>query len=54
MAKNIARKKIKIVTKEQIKQFFNEAQDKNYPMLKIDLIIGIFGPCHREELCQTG
>lgn len=45
-------KKSKILTREQIDRFLNEAPDTKYLMIKVATIFGLFGACRREELCK--
>lgn len=45
-------KKSKILTREQIDKFLNEAPDTDYLMMKVAIIFGVFGACRREELCS--
>lgn len=45
-------KKSKILTRDQIEQFLKCAPDDEYLMMKVATILGIFGACRREELCQ--
>lgn len=43
-------KKSKIFTKQEIVRFMKEADDKDYLLAKVVLIVGIYGACRREEL----
>lgn len=45
-------KKSKILTGVQIDQFLKSALDDEYLLMKVVVIVGIFGACRREELCQ--
>lgn len=45
-------KKSKIFTQKEIDRFIIEAPDEQYLMLKVAVIMGVFGACRREELCQ--
>lgn len=45
-------KKSKILTRDQIEQFLKCAPDDEYLLMKVVVIIGIFGACRREELCH--
>lgn len=45
-------KKSKILTRDQIEQFLKGAPDDEYLLMKVVAIVGIFGACRREELCQ--
>ncbi|XP_069701502.1 trichohyalin-like isoform X3 [Periplaneta americana] len=45
-------KKSKILTHEEIDEFICKAPDKEFLMLKVALIMGVFGALNREELCQ--
>lgn len=52
MSEGYQPKKSKILTKEQIDTFIDTAPDDSYLMIKVVLIMGVFGACRREELCQ--
>lgn len=43
-------KKSRILTKENIVKFLQEAENEKYLLLKVSMIIGISGACRREEL----
>lgn len=43
-------KKAKILTKENVSNFMNEAPDKIYLLIKVATIFGLAGACRREEL----
>lgn len=45
-------KKSKIFTRDQIEQFLKCAPDDEYLLMKVATIVGVFGACRREELCQ--
>ncbi|XP_023311961.1 uncharacterized protein LOC111692276 [Anoplophora glabripennis] len=45
-------KKSKVLTKTHIDKFLTEAEDEKYLMMKVAAIVGVFGACRREELCQ--
>ncbi|XP_050302263.1 uncharacterized protein LOC126740331 [Anthonomus grandis grandis] len=45
-------KKSKILTKEEINKFIQEAPDKEYLMIKVAVIFGISGACRMDELVK--
>lgn len=45
-------KKSNILTSSQIEQFLKCAPDNEFLFMKVAAILGIFGACRREELCQ--
>ncbi|KAJ8980663.1 hypothetical protein NQ317_013275 [Molorchus minor] len=47
---DIKRKKLKILTKSEIDRFLSSADDKEFLMIKVGLILGIAGACRTDEL----
>ncbi|KAJ8966301.1 hypothetical protein NQ317_006412 [Molorchus minor] len=47
---DIKRKKSKILTKSEIDRFLSSADDKEFLMIKVGLILGIAGACRTDEL----
>ncbi|KAJ8982662.1 hypothetical protein NQ317_019063 [Molorchus minor] len=47
---DIKRKKLKILTKTEIDRFLSSADDKEFLMIKVGLILGIAGACRTDEL----
>ncbi|KAJ8974690.1 hypothetical protein NQ317_004641, partial [Molorchus minor] len=47
---DINRKKTKILTKSEIDRFLSSADDKEFLMIKVGLILGIAGACRTDEL----
>jgi integrase len=45
-------KKSKVLKREHIDRFLNEAPDAKYLMAKVATIFGLFGGLRREELCK--
>src|SRR3978361_485955 len=45
-------KKSKVLTREDITKFLEEADDGTYLLMKVVLIFGISGACRREELMK--
>ena len=43
-------KKSKVFTKLEIERFMKEADDKEFLLAKVVLIVGVFGACRREEI----
>ncbi|KAJ8975624.1 hypothetical protein NQ317_005737 [Molorchus minor] len=51
-AKDYRPKQFKILTKEKINKFIQEASDKEYLMIKVALIFGVSGACRMDELVR--
>ncbi|XP_031337109.1 uncharacterized protein LOC116166313 [Photinus pyralis] len=45
-------KKSKVLTREQVTQFLNEAADVKWLLTKVILVFGIFGACRRDDLIR--
>ena len=43
-------RKAKVLTDDEIAEFFNEAPDLSYLLIKVIIIFGLSGACRREEI----
>lgn len=45
-------KKSKVLTREQVLTFLKNASDESFLMIKVALVMGVFGACRRDELVK--